>query len=99
MRADRVLIFAGLFLGVGLWCLFAFCHGNTGVGFALPVAGTKFNMNITTMGVPALVGIPVTLIGIVLLAFAFVAAIIGQFRPYPPGRKEPDTRRITPLEP
>lgn len=88
MRADRLLIVTGVFLGVGLWCLFAFCHGNVGVGFALPVAGTKFSMNITTMGLPALVGMPLTIIGIVLLAVSLIAAIIAQFRPYPPRRKD-----------
>jgi hypothetical protein len=91
MRADRLFIITGIFLGVGLWCLFAFCHGNVGVGFALPVASTKFNMDITTMGVPALVGMPLTVIGLVLLVISFVAAIIGQFRPYPPRRKDPVT--------
>lgn len=88
MRADRLFIVTGIILGVGLWCLFAFCHGNVGVGFALPVASTKFNMDITTMGVPALVGMPLTVIGLVLLVISFVAAIIGQFRPYPPRRKD-----------
>lgn len=83
MRADRLLIAAGLFLGFGLWFLFAFCHGNLGIGFALPVAGTKFNVDATTMGIPALVGIPLTIIGIVLLAIALIAAIIEQFRPHP----------------
>lgn len=82
MRADRLLIAAGLFLGFGLWFLFAFCHGNVGIGFALPVAGTKFNMDTTTMGVPALAGIPLTIIGIVLLVVAFITAIIEQFRPH-----------------
>ncbi|MFP5238157.1 MAG: hypothetical protein ACLGSD_19865 [Acidobacteriota bacterium] len=88
MRADRLLIVTGVFLGVGLWCLLAFCKGNVGVGFALPVAGTRFNMDVTTMGVPALIGMPVTIIGLVLLVVSFIAAIIGQFRPYPPRRKE-----------
>jgi apolipoprotein N-acyltransferase len=81
MRADRVLIGAGVVLGVGLWLLFNFCHGNVGVGFALPVAGTKFNMDITTMGVPALIGMPITVIGIILLVAALVLAIVQQFRP------------------
>lgn len=58
MRADRLLIVTAVFLGIGLWCLLAFCHGNVGVGFALPVAGTKFNMSVTTMGMPALIGMP-----------------------------------------
>lgn len=93
MRADRMLIVTGVFLGVGLWCLFAFCKGNVGVGFALPVAGTKFNMDVTTTGLPALIGMPVTIIGLVLLVISLVAAIMGQFRPYPPRRKSLDADR------
>lgn len=92
MRADRVLIGAGIVLGFGLWLLFAFCHGNFGVGFALPVAGTKFNLDVTTMGVPALVGIPVTIIGIILLVIALLLAIVQQFRPVRPARVEAPRR-------
>ena len=92
MRADRALIGAGVFLGFGLWLLFAFCHGNVGVGFALPVAGTKFNMDVTTMGVPALIGMPVTLIGIILLVIALLLAIVQQFRPVRPARIEAPPR-------
>lgn len=99
MRADRLLIVTGVFLGVGLWCLFAFCKGNVGFGFALPVANTKFNLDVTTMGVPALIGMPVTIIGIVLLAVSLVAAIIAQFRPYPPRRKESATDNETSVRP
>lgn len=84
MRADRILIGASLFLGVGLWSLFNFCHGNVGMAFALPVAGTKFSMDITTMGVPALVGLPLTILGILLLIGALIAAIVQQFKPLPP---------------
>lgn len=89
MRADRILIGASLFLGVGLWSLFNFCHGTVGMAFALPVAGTKFNMEITTMGVPALVGVPLALIGILLLIAALLAAIVQQFRPSLPRHPEP----------
>ncbi len=99
MRADRVLIGAGVFLGVGLWSLFVFCHGNVGVGFALPVAGTKFNMDITTMGVAALVGMPATVIGMVLLIAAFFLAIVEQFRPSRHGWQDaPEIHPKTPFE-
>ena len=93
MRADRLLIVTAIFLGVGLWCLFAFTHGNVGFGFALPVANTKFNLDVTTMCVPALVGMPLTIIGLILLVISLVAAIIGQFRSYPPRRKGLDADR------
>lgn len=90
MRADRILIGASLFLGVGVWLLFNFCHGNIGMAFALPVAGTKFTMDITTMGVPALVGLPLTICGILLLIGALLAAIVQQFRPPQPYARHPE---------
>lgn len=83
MRADRLLIGAVLFLGAGLWGLFGYCHGNTGIAFGLPISNTKFSMDITTTGVPVLLGVPCTLIGLVLLVIAFLAAIVAPFRRSP----------------
>ena len=81
MRADRLLIGAVLFVGGGIGTLLTYCHGTAGLGVALPVAGTKFNLDITTMGVPVLVGVPLFVIGLALLLIAFFAAIVAQFRP------------------
>jgi len=79
LRADRWAIAAVIFLTAGLWTLFNFCHGDAGLSFALPVSGSKVSLNVTTMGVPVLIGVPLTVIGAVLLAGTFVAALVEQF--------------------
>jgi hypothetical protein len=80
MRADRLLIGSILFLGTGVGLLVAWCHGNVGFNFAVPVSGTKFNLDMTTMGAGVLAGLPLAGIGLLLLAAAFISAILAQFR-------------------
>ena len=63
----------------GAWLLFAWCHGNIGLNFAFPVAGTRLNFEVVSMGAPVLIGIPMIFLGVVLMAVALVAAIIAQF--------------------
>lgn len=79
IRADRWVIAAVVFLTAGLWTLFNFCHGDAGLAFALPISGSKVSLNLTTMGWPVLVGIPLTLIGALLLVAAVVVALMEQF--------------------
>ncbi len=80
MRADRILIAAVLVLATGVWTLLNFSHGNSGIAFAIPVSGSKVNIDLTTMGPPVLFGVPLTIIGVVLLVVAFFAALVEQFR-------------------
>jgi hypothetical protein len=80
MRADRWLLLAVLVLGCGLWILFAYCHGNAGLAFALPVSGSSVSLDLKTTGAPVLIGIPLTAIGAVLLLIAIVSAVLAQFR-------------------
>jgi hypothetical protein len=79
IRADRWVIAAVIFLSAGLWTIFNFCHGDAGLSFALPVANSKVSLNVATMGAPVLIGVPLTAIGAVLLAAAFVVAVAEQF--------------------
>jgi len=80
MKLARVVIAAVLFLVAGLWTLFAYCHGTTGFSFAVPVEGTSIHADITTTGVPALVGLPLVGLGVLLLLIGFIAAIVVQFK-------------------
>lgn len=89
MRADRWLLLAVLVLGCGLWILFAYCHGNAGLAFALPVSGSSVSLDLKTTGAPVLIGIPLTVIGAILLLVAIVSALLAQFRrPYRPVKVE-----------
>jgi hypothetical protein len=99
MKTGRVLIAAVLFLGVGLWLVFANCDGTTGLNFGYPLSACKLTLDITTTGVPVLVGIPMAGFGSLLMLIAFVAAIVAQFRGSPePARKKISARREAPFE-
>ena len=99
MRTGRVLIAAVLFLGVGLWVLFAYCNGTVGVTFGDSLTANKLTMNITTAGVPTLMGLPLVGIGLLLMLIAFMGAIVMQFRkPREAPREDETPRREIPFE-
>jgi hypothetical protein len=98
MRTDRWLLAALAFLIGGLWLTFEWGHGNVGANVAFPAAGTKLAIDLTTTGWPVMTGIPLVMIGALLMAIAFIAAVIAQF--HRPGEPEPDsiTRLRIPTE-
>jgi hypothetical protein len=99
MRTGRVLIGAVLFLGAGIWVLFAYCNGTTGANFGYPLSGCKLTIDLTTMGTPVAVGIPLVGIGMLLMVIAFIGAIVAQFQgPRVESRKDIAPRREMPFE-
>lgn len=84
MKSDRLVIFAVLFLAAGVGLIFGFTNGTTGLSVGYPFSETRLHIDITTTGLPALLGMPLVAAGAVLLVFALVAAIASQFR-----REEP----------
>jgi len=99
MKSGRVLIAAVLFLGAGLWLLFEYCNGNAGMNFGNEVSANKVSIDLTTSGVPMLVGSSVAGIGLLLMLIAFIGAIVGQFRhPRESEREKTSSRRETPFE-
>lgn len=96
MKSDRLVIFSVLFLAAGLGLLLGFTNGTTGLSVGYPFSETRLHVDITTAGIPVLLGIPLLAAGAVLLFFALIAAIAAQFqRPEPiitldlPKRREP----------
>jgi len=79
MRTDRWLLTALLFLVGGLWLTFEWGHGTVGFNVAFPTEGTKLSIDLLTTGWPVMAGIPLVLIGLVLMAIALAAAIVAQF--------------------
>ena len=79
MKSDRVVIFAVLFLAAGFGSIFAFCNGSTSFSFGYPISGTKVAADITTVGMPALVGVALAGVGLLLLLIAFTVAMVSQF--------------------
>ena len=80
MKTDRWLIASLISLTAGLWLCFAWCHGSVGLAFAYPLAGTKLSIDITSAGGVVLAGIPLVLLGVLLLVTAFLSALVDQFR-------------------
>jgi hypothetical protein len=91
-----VLVTAVACLVAGLFVIFYFCHGTTGLSFAYPLSGCSIHVDITTtgFGVPGAVGL--VAIGAFLLMVATIIAVIGMFRRK--GDIEPTKRRETAFE-
>ncbi|HEX4287138.1 MAG TPA: hypothetical protein VHZ28_18740 [Terracidiphilus sp.] len=62
-------------LAAGVTILFAYCSGTTSMNAAYPFSGTSVHVDITTSGIPAVLGIPLTIGGAVLLIVAWFAAL------------------------
>ncbi len=78
MRAERPLIASVIFLATGLSLIFGYCTGSSSIDAAFPLAASALHLNITTTGPAALGGIACTAIGLLLLIWAVLAAIVGQ---------------------
>jgi hypothetical protein len=78
MKSERPLIASVLFLATGLSLIFGYCNGSSSFNAAYPVATSVFHLDITTAGPAALGGIGLTAIGVFLLVWALLAAIVGQ---------------------
>ena len=98
MRTDRFLIAALVFLVGGLWLTFEWGHGNVGLNVAFPVAGTKLAIDVTTTGWPVMTGIPLMIVGVLLMILAFIAALIAQFHRPDEAQTDSITRLRIPSE-
>ena len=79
MKSDRLVIAAVLLLAAGLGLLIAFTNGTTGLSVGYPFSETRLHLDITTTGIPVLVGLPLVAAGAVLLVFSLLTAIAAQF--------------------
>ena len=75
MKFDYILISWLYLLAIGLGLIFGYSHGTVGFSGAYPVWGASLQLSITTMGLPALVGVPLTLLGSALLIAAVILSI------------------------
>jgi hypothetical protein len=78
MRADRPLLGAFLFLGCGLGLIFGYCNGATTFTAAYPFSASTLHLDVLTNGPAAAGGVVLTAIGLLLLLWAVLAAIVGQ---------------------
>lgn len=80
LKPDRFVIGSVLFLSWGLWLIFGYCNGTVGMSAAWPLSGASLNICITTNGPGAPGGVMLTSIGVLLLIWALIWSIVGQFR-------------------
>jgi hypothetical protein len=80
LKPDRFVIGSVLFLSWGLWLIFGYCNGTAGMSLASPLSGASLNICITTNGPGASGGVVLTSIGALLLIWALIWSIVGQFR-------------------
>jgi uncharacterized membrane protein YphA (DoxX/SURF4 family) len=79
MRSDRPLILAVIFLGAGLGVIIGYCNGTTGFSASYPFVNSILHIELTTIGPGAVGGLVATAIGLLLLVWAFFAAIVSLF--------------------
>ena len=84
MKSDYVLIGSVLLLAIGLGLIFGYTQGNVFFTAAHPISGASLQVSINTTGLPAMVGVPLTLLGLLLLVAAVISAIV---RMLPSGRQ------------
>ena len=78
MKSDYVLIGSALLLAIGLGLVFGYTQGTAGFNAAYPVSGASLQISIKTTGWPVMIGLPVTIVGVLLLIAALVSAIARQ---------------------
>lgn len=78
MKPDRPLIGSVLFLAAGLGIIFGYCHGNSSITAAYPFSGTVLHVDFTTVGPGVLGGLVLAAIGLFLMVWSFIAAIVRQ---------------------
>ncbi|MBA3916266.1 MAG: hypothetical protein H0X25_20955 [Acidobacteriales bacterium] len=78
MKSDYALISSVLLLAVGLGLICGFTQGSVGFDAAVPVSAAALKVSLTTTGLPAMIGVPLTLLGLLLLIAAAITAIVRQ---------------------
>jgi hypothetical protein len=77
MKSNGPLILAVLFLASGLIMIFAYGVGTAGFNAAYPFSGANLNLSITTYGPAAIGGLALTALGMLLLLWATLCAVIA----------------------
>lgn len=86
MKPDRFLIASVVLLTIGLYLTFGYCNGTVGMSAAYPLSAAKLNISVTTTGPGALGGPALTGLGVLLLLWALIGAVVGQIRLIGAGR-------------
>jgi uncharacterized membrane protein len=78
MRPDRPLIASLLALSGGVGLILGYCNGTTSFNAAYPFSGSILHIDITTSGPGVLGGLALIALGLLLMAWALIAAVVSQ---------------------
>ena len=78
MRPDRPLILAVASLATGVGLIVAYCQGATNMNLAYPFSGSILHLDLTTTGPGVLGGLALIALGLLLTAWAVLAAFVNQ---------------------
>lgn len=78
MKPDRPLIASLLALAGGLSLILGYCNGSTSFNAAYPFNGSILHIDITTTGPGVLGGLALIALGLLLMAWALIAAVVSQ---------------------
>jgi hypothetical protein len=90
MKSDGPLILALVCVACGLTIIFYYGVGTAGFNAAYPFAAANVHMSINTDGPGAVGGLALTALGVLLLVWAFLCALVGQFSPRGSNKYSPD---------
>jgi hypothetical protein len=79
MKSDGPLILGVLFLVGGLTVIFEFGVGTAAFNAAYPFSAANLQLSIATTGPAAIGGLALTALGVLVMAWAVVCAIVGEF--------------------
>jgi signal transduction histidine kinase len=78
MKSDGPLILAVLFLASGLTVIFEYGVGTAAFNAAYPFSAANLQMSIATSGPAAIGGLALTALGILVLIWAVLCALVGE---------------------
>ena len=78
MRPDRPLIGAVVSLAAGIAAILAYCNGNTAFSAGYPFSACQLHVDFTTNGPAVLGGMALIALGLLLMAWALLAAFVSQ---------------------
>ncbi len=94
MKSGLPLILSVLFLAAGLGVIIGYCHGSANFNAAYPFAGSMLHIDMSTSGPGVLGGLLCTAIGVLLLLWAFITAVVGQIARWIGSNDDRPTERL-----
>lgn len=81
MKSDGPLLLAVLFLAAGLFAIFHYGVGAAAFNAAYPLSAASLHLSIVTAGPAAMAGLALVTVGMLLLVFALLCALLGLIQP------------------